>query len=256
MELSETLQAGWYVQLEGEAFDLEDWEYTLNPPFDPVVQKYGEAEFLLSSTEFAQAKDANEVREKALALVARLNGAMAIMHSAKPVQLGRVVQVDAKGARHSTLYAEFADFTLRSKVRATAVVLGPDGHPKPPPPPQPSAAQTWNEMASLDDDIADLLEQHGRAAGWYEIYKTIEVAEDIIGGNARTKRLAGMLGASGSDFLAMRQTANYYRHARAPRPKNPISLHEAAPLLNYLVRTVLEWRQRDGDGKSAEKEPR
>lgn len=41
------LTQGWYVQLRGDKFDLEDWEYSLNEPFDPVVMQEPDGSFLL-----------------------------------------------------------------------------------------------------------------------------------------------------------------------------------------------------------------
>ena len=232
------LPPGWYVQLLGEPVDLEDWIYTLNEPFDPIAFRHEDDTHLLSSQEFTAATEAADVREKALALVARLNGAMAIMHAAGPVRCGGIYRVDEDGHRHVTVFAEAPMITLgRCVMRATVTVFGADGMPLPPPPPQPSAAQVWNDLASNNDDVADLLEQHGKAVGWYDIYKTIELAEGITGGKHKLERL---LAASGSAFLNMRQTANFYRHARAVRPAMPTSLNDAKSLLNFIVRTVLE----------------
>ena len=234
----EKLPAGWYVELRGDSVDLDDWVYTLNEPFDPVALKQDDGVYLLSSGEFAEASDAAEVREKAKGLIARLNGTMAIMHNARPVSCGGIRQVDEDGRSHITIFAEVVDFSMgRCVVRATATILGPDGKPLPPPPPQPSAAQEWNYLATLSDDVADLLEQRGRAKGWYEIYKTIEIAEGIVGGKHKLRKL---LGASGDDFINLRQTANFFRHARAPRPKILTDLSDANSLLNFLVRVVLD----------------
>lgn len=231
--------------------DLDDWAYTLNAPFDPVVIESPLGTYLLASSEFSDAVDATDVRERAQSLIARLNGAMAILQSAKPVQCGGIVQVDEHGNRHTTVFAEAVGIVAaRATMRATAEVIGSDGKVVPPPQPQPSAAQAWNALAAADDDVADLLEQHGKAQGWYEIYKTIEIAEAIMGRKGGTQKLARLLGTSGSKFLTMRQTANFYRHARALKPDTPTSLHDAKSLLNFLVRTVIDWRR----GKEADQQ--
>ncbi|MGI8705081.1 MAG: hypothetical protein ACR2JJ_04705 [Sphingomicrobium sp.] len=235
------LEPGWYVQLLGDKTDLEDWVYTFNEPFDPVAMKDADGTVFLKSSEFEAAETAQEVREKGLALVARMNGAIALMHSARPVKLGGIIRADAEGRRHAHVFAEMAALEFgRCTARVTAVVLGPDGKPVPPPPPQPSTAQEWNSLATQDDDCADLLEQLGKADGWYEIYKAIEVAEHIAGGK---HKLGQMLSDSRADCERMRRTANYYRHARAPRPETLATLSEAKSLLHFMVRTVLEKRQ-------------
>lgn len=232
------LSPGWYAQLAGEKVDLSDWVYTLNEPFDPVAIEEPNGTFVLRSNEFESAETAAEVREKALALIARINGAMALMHSATPVRFAGVIRIDEERNRHTYAFGEMVAVEFgRLVMRSTAVVLGRDGKPLPPPPPQPSAAQVWNRLAAQNDDVADLLEQLGKADGWYEIYKTIEIAEAIVGGR---RQLEGILGEARSEFAQMRRTANFYRHARAPRPAVLTALAKAKSLLNFAVRTVLD----------------
>jgi hypothetical protein len=234
------LEPGWYVQLLGDKTDLEDWVYTFNKPFDPVALQDVDGTVFLKSSEFDEAQTAEEVREKGLALVGRMNGAIALMHGARPVRLGAIVRVDNRGRRNAHVFAEMVAIELgRCIMRATAVVLGPDGRPVPPPPPQPSAAQAWNSLAAEEDDYADLLEQTGKADSWYEIYKAIEIAEHIAGGK---HKLVRMLGSARAACERMRRTANYYRHARAPRPPTLTKLGEAKPLLHFMVQTVLNQR--------------
>ena len=122
------LPQGWYVQLSGEKFDLEDWEYTLNEPFDPVVMQEPDGTFLLKSREFDEARTADEVREKALGLINRLNGALALMHGTRPVTLAGVIGVDDQGRRHISVTMTGVGLAIgRARMRATATVLGPDG---------------------------------------------------------------------------------------------------------------------------------
>ena len=126
-------------------------------------------------------------------------------------------------------------------MRATAIVTRPDGLPDPLLPPQASEAQRWNAKATTDDDVADLLEQHGKADDWYEMYKAVELAERIAGGEHKLRQL---LGGSAADCKNFKQTANFYRHARAPRPNTLTSLGEAKSLLNFMVREALASRSR------------
>lgn len=233
-----TVSPGWYVILGGHSVDLRDWEDTLSKPFDPVVIRGPDGDFLLGSADFQSQADAIDVRERGRALIARLNGAMALMHGSEPIELKGVVRFDAEGRKHITIFAEGMNLSLRGcSMRATVTIHGPDGKPLPPPPPRPSLPQLWNVSATENDDIADLLEQHGKATGWYEIYKTIEIAEVIVGGK---HKLEAMLGEAKANFSNMRRTANFYRHARAIRPDVPTTLADAKPLLNFAVRTVLD----------------
>ena len=54
-ELADTvpLRPGWHVQLRGEETDLDDWLYSLNPPFDPVALRHDRHGVLLHSEEVA-----------------------------------------------------------------------------------------------------------------------------------------------------------------------------------------------------------
>jgi hypothetical protein len=233
-----TLAAGWYVQITGDNFDLEEWDHSLNEPFDPVVLAEPDGNFLLRSSEFHTAQNAEEVREKAQALISRLNGAMSLTHGCSPVSLGGVIQAGENGARHAFVYAESSVIVLSSlRARVTATVSGPNGQVVPPPPPKPSDAQRWNAKAAGDDKVADLLEQLGKAKGWYEIYKTIEFASHLAGGE---RELWALLGSSAADCKKLKQTANFYRHARAPRPANPTPIGDAKPLLDMMVRKAIE----------------
>ena len=87
-------------------------------------------------------------------------------------------------------------------------------------------------MATTDDDVADLLEQHGKADDWYEMYKAVELAERIAGGEHKLRQL---LGGSAADCKNFKQTANFYRHARAPRPNTLTSLGDKAFDANWIV---------------------
>lgn len=244
------LPPGWYVQLAGDKFDLEDWAYSLNEPFDPVVMEEPDGTFLLKSSEFDSATTAEEVREKAKALINRLNGAMTVMHGARPVQVGGIIQVDDSGGRHASVFGEAVAIALgRARARATSTVCGPNGEELPPLPPQPSDAQRWNTLAAADDRVADLLEQLGKAADWYEIYKTIEFARDLAGGE---QKLWTLLGTSAVECRNLKQTANFFRHALAPRPKNPTPMADAKGLLNYMVRNVIEASTNDSRERKPE----
>ncbi len=230
---------GWYAQLDGEDFDLEDWRHSLNEPFDPVAEQLPDGKTVLRSSDFDDLDDASEVRERALVLIARMNGAIGLWNSARPVRFGGVIRIDEQGRQHAWVFGEMAAVEMgRCIMRATAVLLGPDGKPLPPPPPQPSQPQAWNRLAEQNDDISDLLDHFGRADNWYDIYKTIEVAAHLVDGKHRLWKIAQ------PETKACRnldQNANFYRHARGvKRPDQPLSVSEAKPLLAWLVRAVLE----------------
>lgn len=228
---------GWYARLQGDDVDLDDWAYSLNEPFDPVAEKLPNGETVLRSIDFEGLNEASEVRERALVLIGRLNGALNLWNGARPVKFAGVYRIDEAGKQHAWIFAEMTAIEFgRCVMRATAVLLGPDGKILPPPPPKPSQPQEWNRLAEKDDDISDLLENFGRADSWFDIYKTIEIAEHIAGGEHKLWRL---LAADAKPAKKLKATANFYRHAKAYRPPDLLSLANAKPILVHLVRTVL-----------------
>lgn len=228
---------GWYARLDGDDVDLDDWRHSLNRPFDPVALKFPNGETVLSSREFSDAPSAGEVRERALILISRMNGALSIWNGARPVRFSGVYRVDDEGKQHTFLFAEAAIELGRCVMRATAVVFGPDGKPIAPPPPTPSKPQDWNRLADVSDDVADLLDHVGRADNWFDIYKTIELAERIAGNE---RKLVKLFAGTGIDVKRLKMSANFYRHARAPRPTSPFSIMDARSTITYIVQRVLE----------------
>ena len=233
------LSAGWYLLLNGKRVDLDDWVRTLNEPFDPVAFRDEDDAAMLSSDEFLPLAAAVEVRRIGVALVARLNGAMSVMHGADPVRLQNVVRVAPDGTREVYNFAEANNTLGRCTASATGTVSNADGTPVHVPPPTPSFAQTISELAEKDDQVDDLIRSLGRSDNWYDIYKTMEFAEAIVDGQ---RMLPEILGTSAKAYKTMRQTANFHRHARTPRPAVATPFHDALPLLRFIVRSVLDWR--------------
>lgn len=232
------LQAGWYAQILGENADLADWKRTLNEPFDPVALQFPDDYTVLTSCEFDGLAAADEVRSKALILIARLNGALRLTANAQPVRLGSIIEVDDEGNRHVTTFLEGFSIALgQATMTATAVLIGADGKPVPPAPPQPSDAQKWVELADKNELVAELLDHFGRADNWYDIYKTIEVAERLTGGEQGLKTL---MGDRARDLKDMRTSANCHRHFRGHKPSRLFTLSESKELLAAVVRATLD----------------
>ena len=233
------LSHGWYVVLGGDESDLEDWRYVLNEPFDPVAVKDQKERKILYSRQFENCRTAEEVRSRALVIISRLNGAMAMSNGTRPVQLANVLQIDEDENEKSHVFAEMSAIELfRVKVRATATVLGPDGEPVPPPPPQASPPQTWNDLAEANEDVSDLLSELGKAESWIDLYKVLEVATVIMGSR---NALYALCDGQESKFRDLQRTANFHRHARGHSlPGNPPTLREATSLTKWLVSRVLE----------------
>ena len=145
--------------------------------------------------------------------------------------------MDEEGNQHQWVFADAAIAEGRCKVQGVGVALGADGQPMPPPPPEPSKPQRWNALADSNDGVSDLLDHFGRADNWIDIYKTMEFSGVLVGGEHKLLRL---LGDTGKDAKALKSWANFFRHAKYPRPTREFTLHEAKPLLASIVQKVLE----------------
>jgi hypothetical protein len=128
---------GWGAVVLGDRTDVEDWAYVLQEPFDPWVEVDG-TQTVLRSASLDELGSASEVRDRAVAQIERLNGAVSVSQGARPLRFGGVIQFASDGRLHTTVFAE-GSAVVRAKVRATATVSGPDGKPVPPAPPQASA---------------------------------------------------------------------------------------------------------------------
>lgn len=229
---------GWGAAVLGEPTDLEDWTHTLKEPFDPWVEMHG-PETVLRSASFDELASASEVHDCAIALIERLNGAVALSQQAKQLRLGGIVQFAADGELHRTIFAEGSAFA-RAKVRASAIVIGPDGKPVPSPPPQPSEVQKWTTLAENDDLLDDALIYFGRATDWFDIYKTLECLILKFGGSESAFLALGWV--SEAEITRLKRTANSARHAKRKftPPPNPINLNEARTLLGLLLRRAFK----------------
>ena len=228
---------GWLVLLAGHDFDLRLWERSLKPPYDPCCEWIRNGEnlmFSIRSRLFVLAQSAEEVRERAIPLIAWLYGALAVVAGAEPLNFHSVLRIDDQGGLSFSVFME-DDIKVRDAIEI-AEVRDAHGNLIQPPPSEPSAAQKWVEAAEQDDDIADMLIFAGRADNWFDIYKAIELAERLSGGQ---HELRVLLGDTRAKFKDIRETANFYRHARTHRPAVLADLADAKPLLSVIVRTVL-----------------
>jgi hypothetical protein len=230
---------GWLVELAGHAFDLRHWEQSLKPPFDPWFERVPHGPnciYSLRSRSFVDAQCADEVKELAIPLINRLNGALAIAADAERVTFESVFRIDDQGSM--SFYITFEDH-VRVRDAMEIEVRDGSGTLIPPPPPEPSMAQKWAAVADNDDAIADMLTFVGRADNWFDIYKTIELAESLSGDE---RQLPKLLGVSRAKYKNMRTTANFFRHARGYRPKVLTDITDARALLSTIVEKILTQR--------------
>jgi hypothetical protein len=235
----------WGVRLEGHDFDLLDWMDTFQRPLDPWVEKvqqpgWTEPFYVLRTAEFDAASSPNEVSERAGPLVDRLQGAMTLSRGGEPVKQTTVIEFRPDGSIGRHYAVSVGTAVVRTRASAAGVVLGKGGVTSPSPVQQPDALR-WNELVDgvdpeRSDLIADLLVHVGRCDNWFDIYKTIELAEKLADGEHSLQKL---LRADSGTLKNARTTANFYRHARAIKPTNLASLAEARRLAHMAAKFVL-----------------
>jgi hypothetical protein len=231
----EIVRIGWGVQLAGEAFDLEDWQHALKPPFDPWIVET-EHGLVLRSQLLNSATTPTEARDHAESLMGWMNGLFAVTHHARKLRLENVVEFLKDGSQRRHAFAHLGAIELRCKMRAEAVVLDAHGNPKPPPPPQPTDAQRWAILAADDDLLADALTYFGRGDDWFDIYKALECLFFRFADGKEYKFLE--LGwADKSEIELLKWTANSERHSghKLKPPPNPMPRARARELLGTLI---------------------
>ena len=94
----------------------------------------------------------------------------------------------------------------------------------------------WFNLAQRDTNVADALRQFARSHEWFDIYKVYEIIRDDLG----SKKLNSKKFVGKTDLDLLRQTANYYRHARTARPSKPMTHNDARELIRRVLRHWLE----------------
>lgn len=230
---------GWYIQLTGHPYDLELWEKALVPPSQVrMVRLEPDQSFFLSSERWSQLTDASEVRTKAEALVEQLNASFAILKDAEALTTQGVIRLDTDGLRHTYIFPETAFLKFRG-FAPTLVAYDQEGNIIPPSPtPARLNIDNWIELGLENDDVADMLAFAAREGSWFDLYKACELAERLVGGERRLIRLL----APSIPYKMARQTANFYRHARAPKPDQMMTLREAKGVMFEAVKAAMATR--------------
>lgn len=226
----------WAIDLAGEAFDLEDWEQNLKPPFDPWVER-SDKFTILHWAGFNDAESVDEVYEMARPVVDQLNGALWIANKTRPLRVGGVAEYDANGTRQTIIRAMVGRAEMRLKATGHAAALNAAGTVIPPPPPQPSEVQEWFRLSENNELLADALIYFSRAE-WFDIYKAIECLEDFVGSQAALEKLA-WIGAF--EFKNMKRSANSFRHrGKHKAPQKLMPLKDARQLLGTMIREAFK----------------
>jgi hypothetical protein len=244
--MTETQKFGWGAAIQGKQTDIADWEAALKKPFEPWVESYGNETFLRSMT-FDELETAPEVRDRAVAYIGRLNGAMALSHNSGRIRFaGGVTKFTADGARHQFVFPEGVEAI--GSVGMLTVTTGSDG------PPTCSEVQLWAALADSDDLLDDALIYFGTATEWFDIYKTLETLILRFGSGKKDKQkeqaFLSLNWAPRDDVKLLKQASNWARHARRKNkpPPNPMKLPDARTLVGQLLRRALSEANAPKDG--------
>ncbi len=187
---------------------------------------------------FEPLTEPSEGRDVAETIVALIRGAVELTGDPVPVAVGSVFRVWKEGRIDAYVSALF---TARLRIIGhPAKIAARDGEGNlVEPPPTPTAAQQWIAVALDNEDVADLLIFFGRADTWFDLYKTIEMAEKIEEGEHALTAIFPRLKLA-------KTTANSHRHAcrylRGYVPPTLLSFSEAYEVVRDAVSAVLKAR--------------
>jgi len=200
--------------------------------------------FFLESGELQDANNVNvdEVREIAPRVLEVINGAArASITGFRPVDMGGVSQIDDEGQRHHCVLVQDS-ITVRSRVKAAAVVIRSDGSVHEKQQEKPDRIEPTFSLAERNTNVADALRIFGKGdLSWFDLYKIFEIIRDDLGGQ---KNLLDAEFVLKKDLSRFRQTAQHpeaigdkARHARigAEVPKDPMAIVEASLLISALL---------------------
>lgn len=241
---------GWYVQLNGHLADLADWQKALTPPDDPYALRLRSdtpATHLWSSR-FQNLASAEEVAVRARPIIDALNGLMAFQHDSEPVSAGSVVGVGEDGCHHTFLHFEES---IVARESFDIGVIDREGNFVPRR--CDRAAHSHRSLLKGSEQVASLFEHYGKArqGDWYELYKTIEAAENIVGGErALIKKMLGVA------VKQVKVSANEHRHVTAKfaqtRSAQRVGLDEAVGILPDVIRAALDCLREEQAGSKAD----
>ena len=226
----------WLVRLKGEKFDLEDFPSLLRSPEHTVIEENGS--YYLKSSDFDSLSSADEVRERAIAIIDMLNGAMKLhIHDFRGVFEDGVTIIKEDGGRHHYVYL---GGSIATRVKVSATVTTSKGTQQIAP--QPSEVESWLSLAKGDKAVADAL-HFFRENTWISLYKVYEIIRDDVGGEeaittngwATKKRLKWFTRTAQSRAAL----GDYARHAskKYTPPAQPMPIHEAESVIRGILQS-------------------
>jgi hypothetical protein len=225
----------WAVVLDGEEVDLSIWESLFKDRSVALILRESSGDgriwYCLHSSRLDGVENAQDILSVATALVERMNGAVNVWSSGKPVTVGNtIIPIHTGGERGTALTFMSVHISARSTMIATLSggTLGS------------SDAEAWLSVADGDNACGDALVHFGRMDGWFDLYKVLEVIEVDVGGRGEISQRCW---ATRKEVNDLGETANHYRHARS-RSKAILAFSEARDLMARIMRQWLEEKRR------------
>jgi hypothetical protein len=241
------------VGLEGHPFDLEQ----LRSAFDTGPLQVREIDLpnrggttVLRAREFDALPSGVEVQESARRIVAQLNGALFAADADRSVvRMGAIYARSRDGIwGQGTTYGSAAIEVGNDRTRATAVVVGADGVPRPETEQKPRQS-SWIALAEADgpdpNSVVDVLHALAGDPDWFDLWRVYE----LICGDQRA-----LPNWPHDQVKWFTQTATRYRHSPSHRHgrtatqwleengKPEMRLSEARRLMSTIAGTWLDWR--------------
>jgi hypothetical protein len=251
----------WLVRLQGEKLDLEEASSHFRGADLEVRQEDGG--YYLASTDLRSMTESGEVLKRGKELLKVMNGILKlIVGNHQPVTAdGLVVRADEAGKRDQYIHVGGA-LTIRTRLRAAAVVVKSDGITELPEQAPPRAA-SWMAIAMRDNKVAKAFRLFNEPT-YVNLYKVVEIIESDLesetGGNRRRRRKGEMSAlvergwATGKEIEWLKHTANSpkaigdeARHGRefdAPR-QGAMPLGDAQDLTGALLSKWLQTKAID-----------
>ena len=230
----------WLVRLKGDKSDLGYLPSLLRSAGHAIIEENGV--YYLKSSDFDSLDSADAARERGIAIIKMLNGAMRLcVRSFAGVGEDGVTVIEEDGRRRHFVYGSVS-MQGRSRLRADATVLASDGAEQIEQA-LPSNLESWLSLANTDWAVADAL-HFFRENTWVSLYKVYEIIRKDAGGEPAMVRNGW---AATEELNRFRQTAqsraalgDFARHAlRELRPPSqPMTIQEAESLLREVM---LNW---------------
>jgi hypothetical protein len=233
----------WTVELEGRESDLKKWENVFRDRSTAKVMRLpGRNEapaYFVASERFDDLQD-TEVHRVASELLVLMNGTAKIwIPETRPVAERWLWFQRSDGSREPMKLVQFTT-SVATEFLAGLGAVGLAGFLG------PSESDRTVKAAFGDDLVKEALEHFAQPDNWFDFWKSFEVVEADMGGEAALKSLQGVIAA---DVNAFRANCNFHRHSQRSRRyptilKRALTRDEGRAILRTLLEVWLRTKLR------------